>query len=66
MNMEVSLVRQIVAAVLLQKDEGKVAEVPVFYAQSKEEQQEMAFLLGRLLDGVVHDVGNDTLVIIKY
>lgn len=62
---KVELVHKVMAVVTRERE--KVGGgVPIFYVSTEEEQQEVAFLLGRLLDGVPHDLGNGVFIIVKY
>ncbi len=64
--MKVRQVKEIAAVVTLQ-EKGQVAfGVPSFYVSDREEQDEVAFLLGRILDAVPHDLGNGTYVLVKH
>ena len=60
-----SLVKQI-AAIVTQNAQNVSGGCPIFIASSRKEQEEIAFLLGRLLDGMVHDLGNGTLIVVKH
>jgi hypothetical protein len=63
---EIRLEKNIVAVVTTEKSRRVAHGVLVFQAQDAEEQQEVAFLLGRLLDAVPHDLGNGMLVLVQH
>ncbi|MDI3299415.1 MAG: hypothetical protein QJR08_09635 [Bacillota bacterium] len=56
----------IVAVVALRRDAVAGGAAPVFYVESAEEQQRVAFLLTRILNAFAHDLGNGTLIIVKH
>ena len=60
-----SLVKHIAAIVTLDAKNVSGGS-PIFVAGNRKEQEEIAFLLGRLLDGMVHDLGNGTLIVVKH
>lgn len=63
--MQVSIGKVILAAVALEPD--KVAgSIPTFLVNETEEQQKIAQYLGRILEGVVHDLENGVLIIVKH
>ncbi len=63
--MQVSISKVILAAVTLEP--GKVAgSIPTFLVNEREEQQKIAQYLGRILEGVVHDLENGVLIIVKH
>jgi hypothetical protein len=63
---EIRLEKNIVAVVTTEKSRRVAHGVPVIQAQDAEEQQEVAFLLGRLLDAVPHDLGNGMFVLVQH
>ncbi|MCL6450628.1 MAG: hypothetical protein K6T75_04945 [Acetobacteraceae bacterium] len=63
--MDARLMKHILAVVTL--DPGVVAGgVPVFVAQTEQEREEVAFLLGRILEAMVHDLGNGAYVLVRH
>ncbi len=49
------------------RDPGQVrGGVAVFTEPDEEARKEMAFLLGRILDAMVHDIGGDMWVIVRH
>jgi len=63
---DVEQVRSIVAVVTCDRGAVGGGGAPIFYANDEKEKEQVALLLGRLLDGIVHDLGNGTLVVVKY
>lgn len=64
--MKTSLVKVILAVIALERDLVLGGGTPVFYAKSKEEQEQMATTLGRVMEGVVHKLENGLLIIVKH
>ncbi|UNC92476.1 capping complex subunit for YIEGIA [Candidatus Contubernalis alkaliaceticus] len=63
--MQVSISKIILAAVTLEPD--KVAgSIPTFIVSEREEQQKISQYLGRILEGVVHDLENGVFIIVKH
>ncbi|NPV28624.1 MAG: hypothetical protein HPY58_02995 [Firmicutes bacterium] len=63
--MGTELIGMILAVIAL--DPGLVAGgAPVFVARSREEQERMALVLSRILKGMVHDLENGLLIIVKH
>lgn len=63
--MQVAITKMILAAVTTGK-ESTVTGVPLFYAESGEEQAKMATVLSRVLEAVAHDMGNGVYIIVKH
>jgi uncharacterized lipoprotein YajG len=47
-------------------DGKKVSGVPVFSAQNEEEQANIATILSRVLEAVVHDMGNGVYIVVRH
>jgi hypothetical protein len=47
-------------------DGKNVSGVPVFSAKNEEEQANMATILSRVLEGVVHDMGNGVYIVVRH
>ncbi len=62
--MEVTLQKVVLCAVT--DDLSKLSGVPAFLALSNEERQKKALRLGRILEGVVHDLGDGVLIVVKH
>lgn len=56
---------KVILAVITQ-DPQLVGGAPVFIASSQEEQERIALYLSRVLDGMVHDLGNGVFVIVNH
>ncbi|MHB9146479.1 MAG: capping complex subunit for YIEGIA [Symbiobacteriia bacterium] len=60
-----SLENLIIAAVTVQP--GRVqGGVPIFQVDDGKAAQTLANILAHVLDGMVHDLGNDTLIIVRH
>lgn len=63
----VELVKSIIAAVVTKDGVDRVGGgLPVFIAETRQEQEHVAFLLSRILDAMAHDLENGTLIIVKH
>ncbi|MFW6389953.1 MAG: capping complex subunit for YIEGIA [Halanaerobiales bacterium] len=51
---------------LFDKKEKVAGGAPIFYADNKQEMEEISMLLARLTLGMVHDLGNGINIIIKH
>lgn len=57
--------KQIMAVITLQKDKiGGGA--PIFVVDNPEELQKVAFTLEKILDGMIHEITSQTLVIVQH
>jgi len=59
------MLSSILAVITLNKDRVG-GGAPIFYCSDHQEQQQIAFLLEKILDGMVHEVTADTLVIVRH
>ncbi|HHU63825.1 MAG TPA: hypothetical protein GXZ32_06445 [Clostridiales bacterium] len=64
--MEIQLTKQIIAIVTLDKEKVYAGSAPVFVAEDEEEQQRIAMYITRITFGMVHDLGNGVLIIVKH
>lgn len=63
--MKVFLTKAIMAVITIEP--GLVAGgAPVFMARDRAEQEEIALYLSRVLNGMVHDLGNGVLIIVNH
>ncbi|MDH7576305.1 MAG: hypothetical protein QHH75_00505 [Bacillota bacterium] len=63
--MGTELIGAVLAVITL--DPGLVTGgAPIFIAHSREEQERMALVLSRILKGMVHDLENGVLIIVKH
>jgi predicted FMN-binding regulatory protein PaiB len=61
---QVNINNLILAAVV--RDTGLAAGVPLFLARNAEEQQKIAAYLARILNGMVHDLENGVLIVVRH
>ena len=65
--MEFGLKEFIIAVVTLNKDMVSTGSItPVFYAKDVEHLNNLSSTIARTVDGVVHDLGMDTYIIVKH
>ena len=65
--MRTSLVKSILAVVALKGDTSvEAGGTVVFYARDEEEREKMATTLGRITEGVVHELENGLKIIVKH
>jgi hypothetical protein len=64
MRMEITIQKAILCAIT--DDPQKVQGLPVFMGESAEARQKKALYLGRILQGVIHDLGDDVLIVVKH
>ena len=62
--MEITVQKVVLCAVT--DDFKKVAGVPVFQASTEDSRQEKAQYLSRILEGVVHNLGDGVLIVVKH
>ncbi len=62
--MEVTIQKAVLCAVT--DDISKVGGVPAFLAKDDESRQRKAMYLSRILQGVVHDLGDGVLVVVRH
>lgn len=56
----------IVAVVTTDKERVLYSGAPVFYSKTKEEMERTALLLSKVTMGMIHDIENGCLVIVKH
>ncbi|MGI6112768.1 MAG: capping complex subunit for YIEGIA [Mahellales bacterium] len=64
--MEIQLTKQIIAIVTLDKEKVYAGSAPIFVAENEDEQQRIAMYITRITFGMVHDLGNGILIIVKH
>ena len=64
--MEIQLTKQIIAIITLDKEKVYAGSAPIFVAEDEEEQQRIAMYITRITFGMVHDLGNGVLIIVKH
>ncbi|MGE5586565.1 MAG: capping complex subunit for YIEGIA [Bacillota bacterium] len=63
--MDVTLEHAIAAIVTTRRD-GVGGGAPIFFADDEEDLRRMAVYLAKILDGVVHDLGGGTYIVVKH
>lgn len=63
--MKVSLTKAIMAVIIIEPG-LVVGGVPIFIARDRAEQEKIALYLSKVLDGMVHDLGNGVLIIVNH
>lgn len=65
--MQIELGDLIVAIITINKNVvGSGGTAPVFYAEDNEHLEELSEKIAKILDGVVHDIGMGTYIIVKH
>ncbi|WP_053956915.1 capping complex subunit for YIEGIA [Inediibacterium massiliense] len=64
--MDFGIKDNIVAIVTTDKNMISTTTVPVFYANSQEQQEKTALLVAKVTMGMVHDLENGSYVIVKH
>ncbi|MCI1692989.1 capping complex subunit for YIEGIA [Aneurinibacillus aneurinilyticus] len=59
-------IQQYILAVITKNRSRIGGSPPIFYAEGEQELQQIAFTLEKILDGVVHEITPDTLIIVKH
>lgn len=62
MNLE----KVILAVITLDRDKVGLGGAPVFFAADKEEQEHIATYMARITEGVIHDLENGVLILVKH
>ncbi|MGG1659630.1 capping complex subunit for YIEGIA [Brevibacillus sp. NRS-1366] len=55
-----------ILAVITMKKENIAGGAPIFIEPSKERLQQTAFTLEKILDAMVHEISEDTLIIVRH
>lgn len=63
--MDIGLNDYIIAIVTTDKD-MKSNTVPIFYAKDREDLEKRSLMISKCVTGMVHDVLNDTFIIVKH
>ncbi len=64
--MRTEAVRRIVAVVTTDREAVGGGGAPIFYCRNEEERDQVAFMIGRLVDGMAHELANGAYIIVKY
>jgi len=57
---------QTIAAIVTTKRDRVGGGAPIFFADNEDDLHRMAVYLAKILDGVVHDLGGGTLIVVKH
>lgn len=63
--MDIGLNEYIIAIVTTHKD-MKSNTVPIFYAKDRHDLEKRSLMISKCVKGMVHDVLNDTFIIVKH
>lgn len=63
--MEIDL-KLVIKAVVTTDDRLVTGGVPVFIAKNQDEMDNLSFTLGKVLDGVVHQLKNEVYIIVSH
>lgn len=55
-----------ILAVITKKKENVAGGAPIFVVDNKEELQKTAFTIEKILDAMVHELNEDTLIIVRH
>jgi len=55
-----------ILAVITMKKENVAGGAPIFIESDKERLQQTAFTLEKILDAMVHEISEDTLIIVRH
>jgi len=64
--MDVGLKEQIIAVVTTEPNSISSGSVPVFYAKDEEERENIALLLSKTTQGMIHDLKNGCFIIVRH
>lgn len=56
----------LILAVITQSKEKIAGGAPIFIEPDKEKMQQLAFTLEKIMDAMVHEVSEDTLIIVRH
>lgn len=63
---DIAVKEYLLAIVTSKRDAVGGGGTPIFYAKDEEEQARLALYLARIVDGMVHDLGNGVYIIVKH
>lgn len=64
--MNVELSKYILAVITTDPRKVNGGGAPIFYTESKDEQEKIANFLSRITEGVVHDLDNGVYILVKH
>ncbi len=53
-------------AVVTRNKEAIGGDIPIFFADTEEEQDKIASIIAQILKAMVHDIGNGVYIIVKH
>lgn len=65
-EVRINLTQAIIAIVTANSGTVVSSGAPVFVVSSRQEAEEKAVAIARILDGMVHDIGDDTFIIVRH
>lgn len=66
MGMNIGLNEYTLAVITTNKEMKSVGGCPIFYAENEKDLQHKAMLMAKCVSGMVHDMTNGTLIIVKH
>ena len=63
---DITIKEGILAIITISRDLVGGGGAPIFYAADQDEQSKISLYLAKILNGMVHDLGNGVYVIIKH
>ncbi len=64
--MDVGIKESILAIVTTDREKVSSSTVPIFYAESEEEKERIALLIGKITLSMAHDLENGCYIIVKH
>ncbi|MBS4539706.1 hypothetical protein GOQ27_14625 [Clostridium sp. D2Q-11] len=64
--MDIGIKEAILAIITTNKDVVQGGSVPVFYANDKEEMEQIALKVAKVTLGMIHDLENDCFVVVRH
>ncbi len=63
---DITIKESILAVITVNRDSVGGGGAPIFYAMDQDEQSKISLYLARILNGMVHDLGNGVYIIVKH
>lgn len=64
--MDIGIKDTILAIITIDENKVSSGSVPIFYAKDVEEQKKIAFNISKITTGMVHDLENGCLVVVRH
>lgn len=64
--MDIGVKDTILAIITIDKSKVSGGSVPTFYAKDMEEQKKIAFNISKITTGMIHDLENGCLVVVRH